>query len=136
MGLLFQALGRVFEPEIRNPRVLRAQRIGDEEYARSQRISGGRHINNRYDAERHARWVYRMAKEIDPVTAYLVSAAYEAKGLLSGQPFREARMDLNNNRIGLDAARNGKPIPNRRDPDLTTIDTRSGKLQGRGVHPY
>lgn len=135
MGLLTQ-FGRGVRSALEKHSLSNLRRIGDEEYARSQRISGGRHINNRYDAERHARWVYRMAKEIDPVTAYLVSAAYEAKGLLSGQPFREARMDLNNNRIGLDAARNGKPIPNRRDPDLTTIDTRSGKLQGRGVHPY
>lgn len=136
MALLTHFLGMALEPEIKNPRVSRAQRIGDEGLARSTRISQGRAVNNRYDAERHARWVYRMAKEIDPVTAYLVSAAYEVKGLLSGQPFIQARMDLNNNRLGLDAAVSGKRIPNRRDPSLATIDKPSGKLQGRGVYPY
>jgi hypothetical protein len=77
-----------------------------------------------------------MAKEIDPVTAYLVSAGHEVTGLLSGEPFKEARMDLNNNWVGLDAALSRKPIPNRRDPDLATIDPRNGKLQGRGVYPF
>jgi hypothetical protein len=135
MGLLTQYLASALD-EFKKPRLSPARRIADEEEARAFRISRGRAWNNRYDAERHARWAYRMAKEIDPVTAYLVSVGHEVTGLLKGEPLREARMDMNNNWVGLDAARSGKPIPNRRDPDLATIDFRSKKLQGRGVYPF
>ncbi|TAJ70700.1 MAG: hypothetical protein EPO51_16555 [Phenylobacterium sp.] len=90
----------------------RARAIADEEgraawgAARAQGVS--RPHNNALDAQRHARWSERMAREIDPVTSFLVGTGHELAEMF--QPRAEALMDFRNNAEGRRAAREGRPI--------------------------
>ncbi|HEV2816261.1 MAG TPA: RHS repeat-associated core domain-containing protein, partial [Allosphingosinicella sp.] len=101
----------------------RAREIAREELERTRRIAppGGGH-NDIYDAERHARWVYRMAAELGVAAATAYSQGHEFEGLLSGSPLRETRMDLHNNEVGLYEFSAGHPIPTVNTPSLTYID--------------
>lgn len=54
-----------------------------------------------------------MSVEIGSGWAGLFATGHEVEGAFDRQPFNELRMDLNNNRIGLEAARNGTGIPTR-----------------------
>ncbi len=109
----------------------RGQRIANEELARTRRIGppGSGH-NDIYDAERHARWVYRMAKEISPIAAQAFYVQHELQGNVNGQPWNEYQMDMHNNLVGLNAALRGKAIPTRRNSSLYVIDRSTGKLSG------
>ena len=84
----------------------RAIEIGNEEL----RKRGKGNHNNSGDAMRHAEWSRRMAEEIGPVTSWIAGTANEAKGLLHGQPWGEAMMDLHNNAEGRAAAKEKRPV--------------------------
>jgi RHS repeat-associated protein len=106
-----------------------ARRIANEELARTQRITDNYRLgghNDIYDAERHARWVYRMSIAIGSGWAGRCATAQEGEGMVGGQPFIEMRMDLNNNSLGMNAAINGTGMPTRSTPGLMHI--REGKL--------
>lgn len=104
-------------------RYAHAQRIAEEELGRTFKLRGrGGGHNDIYDAERHARWIYRVAREIDVPTAQAVGSAYELRGTLRGQPLRELRMDLHNNAVGLSEFLNGRPIPTIKTRELMYID--------------
>jgi hypothetical protein len=84
--------------------------------------------NDRFDAERHARWSNRMATEIGPIFAQVAGSGHEVTNeLLDGQPGAESYMDLHNNAEGRRAARDRRPIdpgrlqvsPNVRRPPIT-----------------
>jgi hypothetical protein len=107
--------------------------IAMEELARTQRITDNYRLgghNDIYDAERHARWVYRMSVAVGSGWAGLFGLGHEVEGAASGQPFIEMQMDLNNNSIGMNAAINGSGIPTRSTPGLVTIQ--GGKLARQG----
>jgi RHS repeat-associated protein len=99
----------------------RARQIAEEELARTRRIAskGGGH-NDVYDAERHARWVYRMAIEIGSGWAQTFSTGHEylEEARFPQQPGNEYWMDIHNNLVGLNAAVNGEAIPNLSTPGL------------------
>lgn len=99
-----------------------ARRIANEELARN----GG--LNDVSDAERHARWAYRMAKEINPTVAQIIYTGHEIDDTIRGQPFRELVMDMHNNSVGLTAARAGRSIPKRNDRNLVILDNRPGRF--------
>lgn len=108
-----------------------ARRIADEELQRTRTITqnyklGGH--NDIYDAERHARWCYRMAVEIGSGWAGLFSTGHEIEGEVNGQPFIELQMDLSNNAFGRLAAENGDGIPTLATRGLVYI--KDGKLVG------
>jgi RHS repeat-associated protein len=110
-----------------------AERIAKEELKRTRTLTekhgrGGH--NDRYDAERHARWVYRMSMEIGSGWAGLFGFAHEIEGLLNTsrpQPLIEMRMDLNNNKVGMQSAIQGRGAPTMDTPGLTFIE--DGKLK-------
>jgi hypothetical protein len=88
--------------------VQRATRIADEEKARSiaqARAAGVSAHNNRFDAERHARWTYRMAKELGPTIATIAGIGHEIGNIAHFEPLGEALMDLHNNGVGIGHAR-------------------------------
>jgi RHS repeat-associated protein len=90
----------------------RAHQIGNEELARTRKIAPEGGHNDLYDAERHARWTYRMAQELGWKWADLFSGGHELWDEPTHfQPSNELLMDSHNNLIGIDAARNGQPIP-------------------------
>lgn len=110
-----------------------AQRIASEESARTRALTldyqlGGH--NDLYDAERHARWVYRMSIEVGSGWASLFATAHELEGSAKGQPAIEAEMDRINNAIGMNAAINGTGMPTRSTPGLTYI--KDGRLVKNG----
>ncbi|HEX2653200.1 MAG TPA: RHS repeat-associated core domain-containing protein, partial [Xanthobacteraceae bacterium] len=110
-----------------------ARQIANEELARTQRITDNFRLgghNDIFDAERHARWVYRMSVAVGSGWAGLFATAHEGDGMLGGQPFNEMRMDLRNNSLGMNAAINGTGIPTRSTPGLTYI--RNGQLVRKG----
>jgi hypothetical protein len=110
-------------PERGEGAIERGRRIAREELARTRRIGPPRSgHNDRYDAERHARWVYRMAKEIGFAAAQAFYTQHELEGLANGQPFNEYQMDMHNNKVGLDAALRGEPIPSINDSRLVVIE--------------
>jgi len=78
----------------------------------------GRPEDNAYDAERHARGSYRLAKEVGPLWAGAVGNLHELTGIAEGGSWRASVMDLHNNEIGRRAAAEGRPIPNRQTPGL------------------
>lgn len=108
----------------------RARTLADEEgraawtAARAQGIA--RPHNNALDAQRHARWSERMAREIGPVTSFLVGTGHELAAIF--QPRGEALMDLHNNAEGRRAAREHRPIDPRRLQ--TSPSRRSGMTHG------
>jgi hypothetical protein len=69
---------------------------------------------------------YKMAVAIGEGWAGLFGTGDEVEGMVEGQPFIEAQMDLNNNTVVLSAARNGSGIPTRGTPGLE--DIRDGGL--------
>lgn len=81
-----------------------AERIAQEEL--QKRPSGH---NNIVDALRHFSWMERVSREVDPFIAWVVGTGHEVDGLLRGQPFSEALMDLHNNHLGRRAGQ-GEPI--------------------------
>jgi RHS repeat-associated protein len=100
-----------------------ARRIGDEEIARTYRITRGYKLgghNDLFDAERHARWVYRMSMEIGSGWAGVFATGHEF-GEIFSQPFIEMRMDLSNNSLGLKAAVDGLGMPTMSNPGLVYI---------------
>ncbi len=110
-----------------------AKRIASEELARTKALTldyqlGGH--NDLYDAERHARWVYRMSIEVGSGWAGLFATAHELEGSAQGQPAIEAEMDRINNAIGMNAAINGTGMPTRSTPGLTYI--KDGRLAKNG----
>ncbi|MEW5685790.1 MAG: hypothetical protein AB1942_12805 [Pseudomonadota bacterium] len=92
--------------------------------------------NNAYDARRHARATKRIAEVAGPAFAELAGIGHEAHNMLDsmrvhgvagpyqagermptpGETWDESRMDLESNRVGLDAAINGTPIDESRLP--------------------
>ncbi len=84
----------------------RAKEIAKEELAKR---GSGNH-NNEGDAIRHAEWSRRMTEEIGPSTSWAVGLGHEVGGLVKGQPWSEAMMDIKNNAEGRAAARDHKPI--------------------------
>lgn len=115
-------VGAVQGVDSREGALAAAQRIAREELARTRRIAPNGGWNDIYDAERHARWVYRMASEIGPNVALQVSTAHEIEGMLRGQPLREARMDAANNARGLAEFLAGRSIPTIHTRGLITLE--------------
>lgn len=103
-----------------------ARQIANEELVRTQMITDdyslGGH-NDIYDAERHARLVYRMTVAIGSGWAGVFATGHEFQEEISLEPqaFIEMQMDLHNNSVGLNAAVNGSGIPTRSTPGLETI---------------
>jgi hypothetical protein len=98
----------------------RANQIADEEKARAKvqaRMDGVHPLNNRFDAERHARWTYRMAKDLGPTLATIIGIGHEITGL-PALKFNETLMDLHNNGVGIGQARAGGALPNTSTPGL------------------
>lgn len=107
-----------------------ARRIAAEELERTRKLTLGYRLgghNDLYDAERHSRWVYRMAMTIGSGWAGMFATGHEFQEVLS-QPFIEMRMDLSNNALGLQAAMNGSGIPSMSTPGLVYIY--NGQLVG------
>ena len=111
-----------------------ALRIAGEEAERTRLLTNdftiGGH-NDLYDAERHARWVYRMTVELGSGLASAFATAHELEGMVKGQPFIETQMDLANNSLGMNAAINGSGIPDRSTPGLIYIQ--DGRLVSNGT---
>ncbi len=110
-----------------------AQKIALEEKERTRLLTNNYSIgghNDIFDAERHARWVYRMSVEIGSGWAGLFAAGHEAEGIAKGQPLIEAQMDAANNSFGMNAAINGSGIPTLSTPGLTYIE--NGRLVQNG----
>jgi hypothetical protein len=100
-----------------------ALRIAKEELDRTERITDGYRLgghNDLYDAERHARWTYRMSMEIGSGWAQVFALGHEVQVILS-QPIIEMRMDITNNALGMQAAMNGSGIPTLSSPGLVYI---------------
>jgi hypothetical protein len=109
-----------------------AQQIAREELARTKRITDNYRLgghNDIYDAERHARWVYRMSVAVGSGWAGLFATGHEFQEIF-GQPTMEMRTDMHNNSLGMRAARDGTGIPKRSTPGLVYI--RGSKLVRRG----
>jgi RHS repeat-associated protein len=106
-----------------------ANQIAQEELERSQDLAltlGASAHNDILDAERHARWVYRMANEVGPGWARIFSYGHEFQEELvivfrRAQPLNEFLMDIHNNAIGLKSALSGAPIPDINTPGLIYI---------------
>lgn len=75
----------------------RTKQIASEELAK--RPSSHNDIG---DAMRHAEWMRRTTQETNACTAWLAGTGHEIEGLLDGQPWGEAIMDLHNNAVGRD----------------------------------
>lgn len=114
-----------------------ARRIASEELRRTEalvRQRGATGSNDLYDAERHARWTYRMSQEIGPRLAHQISSLYEMKGLLyDRQPVRNSRMDLHNNALGIREYLNNRPIPSTTTRGLMSLEE---DFPRPGVHTY
>ncbi len=109
-----------------------ARQIAKEESARTKRITDNFRLgghNDIYDAERHARWVYRMSLAVGSGWAGVFATGHEFQEIF-GQPTIEMQMDLNNNSLGMNAAIEGTGIPTRSTPGLTF--RRGNKLVRRG----
>jgi RHS repeat-associated protein len=109
-----------------------ANKLANSEFLRSKTNATANNLiphNNIYDAERHARWTYRMATETGSGWAGVFGTGYELTGMLNGQPLAEMLMDLNNNAVGLQAAMNGAGMPTTSTPGLMTLE--GGKLVKR-----
>jgi hypothetical protein len=143
-GLRFAAQDSIGFPDVAPPRPLPnplgvARRIAREEAARTEALVRQRRISTRgfndiYDAERHARWTYRMSQELGPRVAHKLSSIYEIKGLVyDRQPLRSSRMDLHNNAIGIREYLNNRPIPNISTRDLIYIEE---NFPRPGTHTY
>ena len=110
-----------------------ARQIANQELARTQRITDNYRLgghNDIFDAERHARWVYRMSVAVGSGWAGLFGAGHEGEDMLGGQPFSEMQMDMNNNSLGMNAAINGAGIPTRSTQGLMYMS--GGKLVKKG----
>lgn len=83
----------------------RARQIAREELARRPRSH-----NDIGDAMRHAEWMRRTTQETNACTAWLAGTGHEIEGLLGGQPWAEAIMDLHNNAVGRNAGSNNTPV--------------------------
>lgn len=141
-GLRFAAQDSIGFPDVAPPRetpIGVARRLAREELARTEALVRQRGApftgaNDIYDAERHARWSYRMAQELGPGVAHHISTSYEMKGLLyDRQPVRNSRMDLHNNAIGITAYRNRRPIPDIGTPGLMYMEE---NFPRPGKHTY
>jgi len=98
-------------------KIERAQEIAKEELAKHHGH------NDSDDAARHSEWSKRMADELGGWFSDLVGTGHEIDGLLHGEPFNEAVMDLNNNKEGRHASNERRDInPNnlRNAPNGTT----------------
>ena len=98
-----------------------ASRIAQQEYDRTlRRAPPGAGANDAWDAERHARWSYRMAREIGVEGARFFSSMHEIWDNLirARQPIWESEMDFWNNSVGIEAYINGEPIPDIYHPRL------------------
>lgn len=108
-----------------------AQRLGNEERKRALERAGSAGEptahNNRYDAERHARWNYRMAKELGPGWATALGTAYELKEFAPFETLGETLMDLRNNGVGIGQARAGGGAPSHRTPGIVTMERRGSR---------
>ena len=101
-----------------------ARQIADEVLNREAPATGlpGAH-NGPQDAWRHARWNQRMVEELGLLTAVVVSFGHEVEGLIDGQPWDEAMMDLNNNREGRKIANTSvTPMGLLSDGELMTLN--------------
>jgi hypothetical protein len=108
-----------------------ARRIAAEETERTRKMTDNYRLgghNDLFDAERHARWTYRMSMELGAVYADLFSTGHEFEGLLT-QPLIEMSMDLLNNSVGMAAALNGSGMPTMSTPGLVYIS--DGRLVRR-----
>ncbi|MEA3040593.1 MAG: lysozyme [Sphingomonadales bacterium] len=116
--------------------VVRAAVISHSEELRSRQqlqqdgVSGenaGR--NDIYDAERHARWMYRLTAEVGAWAGTAIGGLKEGWGAVKGAGGAETAMDFHNNEVGRQAALKGEPIPDRHvTPQLVYIDETTGKL--------
>lgn len=141
-GLRFAAQDSIGFPDVIPPRPRPnplgvARRIANEELQRTEslmRQRGIRRFNDVYDAERHARWTYRMSQEIGPRLAHQISSLYEMKGLLyDRQPIRNSRMDLHNNALGIREYLNNRPIPSITTTGLMYLEE---NFPQPGTHTY
>jgi len=76
---------------------------------------------------RHAVWNSRMVHETNTFTAWVAGTGHEIEGLLNGQPWGEAMMDLHNNAVGR-AAGGHSPI--------NQSDLRTSPNSGSQYNPY
>ena len=108
-----------------------AERLGQEERARALERAGlaGEKTahNNRYDAERHARWNYRMAQELGPVWATAIGTGYELKEFAPLRNLGETLMDLHNNGGGVGQAQAGGNPPTYNTPGIVTMERRGSR---------
>ncbi len=87
--------------------------------------------NDIEDARRHAEWSKAVTEKYGAGTAKVAGWAHEIEGALPsnrgdtslGEYIKESRMDLNNNRVGREAAQNNSTINNN---DLSTPDNMKG----------
>ena len=108
--------------------VKRGREIANEESRRTRQLTQGGGHNDVFDAERHARWTYRMSQELGYKWADWISGAHELQDEVEyQQPSNEFAMDSHNNVVGINAAINGQPIPDRNNKDL--IYMRSDDLE-------
>ncbi len=85
--------------------------------------------NDIYDAERHARWMYRLTSEVGAWAGKAIGALKEAWGMSKGAGGSETAMDLHNNEVGRSAALQRKLIPDRHTTgELVFLDAATGKL--------
>lgn len=83
----------------------RARQIADEELSRRPRSH-----NDAGGAMRHAEWMRRTTQEANACTAWVAGTGHEIEGLLNGQPWPEALMDLHNNAVGRNTGRNNTAV--------------------------
>ena len=89
--------------------------------------------NDIYDAERHARWMYRLTREVGLSIGKAIGDMKEAWGLIKGAGGSETAMDFHNNEVGRRDALEGKPIPSRhRTEDLIYLDEKTGTPLSNG----
>lgn len=69
-----------------------------------------------------------MSEEINPFTSWAAGFGHEVEGLLKGQPYNEALMDLHNNAEGRAAGAEMRPV----DP----AKLRTSPDDGSQYYPY
>jgi hypothetical protein len=90
----------------------RAAQISLEEFKKwgpiSRAVKRGPAVDNEYDAQRHAEWTSRLAKELGPLHAALITDLWERWGSRGDSPQAHA-MDRHNNGVALQSVREGRP---------------------------
>lgn len=103
----------------------KAHQIADEELSRRPASH-----NDMGDAMRHSEWMRRTTQETNACTARLAGTGHEIEGLLNGQPWAEALMDLHNNAVGRNAGSNNMPVDTSRLWTLPNNNSTYNPYQG------